>query len=86
MTLGGNGMEISDEEFANIIFYGEAESWLLVVPIEVNAFFFAGPIFGDGVMFLEKTAEVMGVVFANIFNDKVIYDDKEIDKAPFVAP
>ena len=59
----------------------------MVVPIEVDTRkFVAGPIFGDGEVFFEDIAEVMGVVFANILNAKVIYYETEIDWAPFVAP
>ena len=37
-------------------------------------------------MFLEDTTKVMGVVFANIFNTEVIYDDTESERSPFKAP
>ena len=76
LTLGGNRVAVSEKEFSNMILHGEATSYLLLFPIEVDdRKFVAGPIFGDGVIFLEDIAEVMGVAFANIFNTKVIYDD-----------
>ena len=37
-------------------------------------------------MFLEDITKVMGMVFTNIFNTKVIYNETESDGAPFVAP
>ena len=87
LMLGGNAMYVLEKKVANLILHGEANSLLLVVPIEVDdRKFVAGPIFGDGVIFHEDITEVMGMAFANIFNTQVIYDETESDGAPFVAP
>ena len=60
---------------------------LLVVTIQIySCKFGACPIFGDGIMFLEDIPKLMGVVFTNISNNKFIYDEIEIDGAPFVTP
>ena len=78
-TLGGNWIDVLEKEFAIVILHGEATRLLLVVPIHINYHKFgAGSIFSDGIMFLEDIMKVMGVVFTNIFNTKVIYDETAI--------
>jgi hypothetical protein len=36
--------------------------------------------------FLEDTEEVVEVFKAYVFNTKVVYDKKELDGSPFMAP
>ena len=87
LKLGGNRMAVLEKEFTNVIFYGEATRLLLVFPTQIDSCKFgAGPIFGDDIIFLEDILKLMGVVFPKIFNTKVIYDEIESDRAPFVAP
>ena len=40
----------------------------------------------DLMEFLEKIKEMVEVFDPNTFNPKVIYDEAELDGAPFVAP
>ena len=60
---------------------------LLLSPIQIDSRKIGAiPIFGDGIMFLEDTTKVMGVLVTNILHIKVINDETENDRAPFVAP
>ena len=50
---------------------------LLVVPIQIDSQKFgAGLILVDGIMLLEDITEVMVVVLTDIFNTKVVYNEK----------
>jgi len=40
----------------------------------------------DPVEFLENVQEVIEVFYSNVFYAKVIYDEAELDRTPFVAP
>ena len=87
LTLGGNWMAVSEKDFLNVILHGEATGLLLVLTIHIDyRKFGSGTIFSDVIMFLEDITKVMGVVFTKVFKNKVIYDETEIDRAPFMVP
>ena len=45
-----------------------------------------GPVDGDGVEFLEVLNEVVGILFSNVFDSKVINDEGENDGLGGVLP
>ena len=58
-----------------------------VVPIEIDAGVQVTlPVLSDVIVFFEVIFKVVGMVVAKIFNTKVINDEAEEDRAPFVAP
>ena len=48
--------------------------------------FFAFPVSSYFIMFLQYFEEVLGVTFADIFNDKVVNDKDKLDWSPLVSP
>ncbi len=58
-----------------------------VVPFDINTCkFIPSHVALDPMEFLEKIKEMVEVFNSNIFDPKVIYDEAELDGAPFVAP
>jgi hypothetical protein len=58
-----------------------------VVPFNVHTSkFIAGHVVLDAMEFLEDTKEVVEVFQAHIFDAKVVYDEAELDRSPFVVP
>mgnify|MGYP006892530549 CR=1 FL=1 len=54
-----------------------------VVPAQINASkFFACPVFAHFIVFIEYAQEVVGMLFADIFNAKVINYENELDRTP----
>ena len=44
------------------------------------------PVLGDGVLFEEGVAQVVGVTVANVFNAKIVNSEGEHDETPLVSP
>ena len=87
MTLLGVRVIPLEAEVGNVVVRGEATGALGVVPLEIDAGVQVTlPVFGDIVVFFEGISKAVGMVFAYIFNTKVVDDEAEEDRAPFVAP
>ena len=72
---------------AVIALHGEATRPFDVVPGKVDtSVFLAFPILGDGVMLLQDRVEVLGVALVNVFDAKVVNNERESNRTPLVAP
>ena len=75
LGFGWNGMDPYEEEFLDVFLDGETAGAFGVIPIEVDAGITgAVPVLGDIVVLKEDVATVVGVEFANVFDDKVVND------------
>jgi len=87
LGLGWSSVVVLDEHISDVAFNGETACAFGVIPCKVDAdVFLACPVFCDGIVMLENSLEVLGVVFANIFNTKVIDNEEECDGASLVSP
>ena len=58
-----------------------------VVPLDIDAGVQVTlPVFSDSIVLFERISKVVGMTVADIFNTKVVNDEAEEDRAPFVAP
>ena len=81
------GVVVLDEESVNVVIHGEAAGAHGVIPGQVDASIeVAKPVLGEVVVLFYDVREVMGVLNANIFDAKVVYDEGEHDGLPFVLP
>jgi hypothetical protein len=81
------GVVVLDKESVNVVMHGEATGASSVVPGQVDAGIeVAMPVFGEVVVLLYDVMEVVGMLNADIFHTKVIYDEGEHDGSPFVSP
>ena len=75
------------EEVFDIIFDGQVAGAVCVVPGEVYAGESgAGPVLGEFIVLEKDVEKVVGMVFANIFDAKVIDGEAEEDRALLVVP
>jgi hypothetical protein len=75
------------EQVFNVTWHTDATLMFYVVPFDINACkFIPSHVALDPMEFLEKIKEMVEVFDSNIFNPKVIYDEAELDGAPFVVP
>ena len=66
-------MAISEKDLPDIFLHGESEGTGFLVPFEINACVFIPlPVGSDGVVFLKCGEEMLCVMFANIFDAKII--------------
>ena len=66
-------MAISEEELADLTFHGESAGAGFVVPFNVNTcVFLLLPFSSDRVVLLQCVEEMLCVLFANIFDAKII--------------
>ena len=80
-------MVVLGEDRVNVVFHGKAASAFAVVPVEVDSRVkITLPVFCDVVVFFDGVSKMDGMLFANIFNAEVVYNESEHDGAPFVAP
>jgi hypothetical protein len=80
------GVVVLDKEGVDVVIHREATGALCVVPGQVDAGIeVAKPVFGEVVVFYDVT-KVMGMLNANIFDAKVVYNEGEHDGSPFVMP
>ena len=71
-------MAVADEEFVGVAGHGHVTRSFQVVPFKVHTGnFFTLTVLSDDAVLLEDVKEVKGVVFANIFSSKVIYNKGE---------
>ena len=76
-----------EAEVGNVVVHGGATGALGLVPLDFDA----GvqvilPVFGDNILLFEGISEVVGMTVAYIFNTKVVDDEAEEDREPFVVP
>ena len=58
-----------------------------VVPLDIDAGVqITLPVFSDMIVFFEGISKVVGMAVTYVFNTKVVGDEAEEDRAPFVAP
>ena len=75
LGFGWNDVAPFKEEVFDIMFDGQAEGAVGVVPGEVDSGESgSGPVLGEFIVIEEDVAQVVGVAFANIFYAKVIDD------------
>ena len=73
LGFGWNGVAPFKEKVFDIMFDGQAEGAVGVVPGEVDAGESrSGPVLGEFIVIKEDVAQVVGVAFANIFYAEVI--------------
>ena len=66
-------MAISEQEFPDVVFHGELAGAGFVVPFKTNACVFLPlPVGSDRVVFLQCGKEMLCIVFADIFDAKII--------------
>ena len=81
------GMAITEQEFPDVVLRGESSGTVFVVPFKINVCIFLPLIVGsDRVVFLQCGEEMLCVMFADIFDAKIIDSYTEHDRAPFVNP
>ena len=73
MWFAWRWMAISDQEFPDVVFRGDSAGAGFVVPFKINTCVFPPlPVSGDRVVFLKCAEEMFCVLFADIFNTKII--------------
>ena len=87
LTLLGVRVIPLEAQVGNVVIRGEATSALGVVPLENDAGVqITLPVLGDIIVFFEGISKVVVMAVAYIFNTKVLDNEAEEDRAPFVAP
>ena len=77
----------SDECIFEVEKHGEVDLAALIIQVEVNAeVALSSPIMGDGVMIIEEGHKVLRMLFAYIFDSKVVNAKGEADWASGVCP
>ena len=67
------GMAISEQELPDVVLRGESSGTVFVVPFKINVCIFLPLIVGsDRVVFLQCGEEMLCVMFADIFDAKII--------------
>ena len=87
LTLLGVGVTTLEAEVDKVVIHGKATCAIGLVPFYIDASVqISLPIFSDVIVIFEGISKVTGMAVANIFNTKVVNDESEEDRAPFVAP
>jgi len=91
LWLAGQGVAVLEEDTFNVPVHGKATCALImlgrIVPFQVDTCEFrAVPISGHFIMFFQDVEEVPRMLFANVFDTKVINNENELDRTPFVLP
>ena len=87
LRLLGIRMIPLEADVDNVVVHGKATVSLGVVPLDIDAIVqVALPVFSTVIVFFEETSKVVGMAVANIFNTKVVNNEAEEDRTPFVAP
>ena len=80
-------MSISEQELVDVVFHGDLVGAGFVVPFNINTcIFLTLPVSSDRVVFLQCVKEMLCMLFADIFDAKIIDSYTEHDGAPFVHP
>ena len=75
------------QRFLKVIGHGNVASRSRLIPMNVETIEQgAGPIHGDGVLFLEGLDQVVSIFFAGIFDAKVVNDKGEGDVTRRMLP
>ena len=76
-----------DEQGFDVSFHADAAALTSIVPLDVDASkLVPSHVKLNSVNFFEKIQEVVEVFDPNIFDTKVVYDQTELNGAPFVMP
>ena len=87
LTLLGVGVIPLEAEVGNVVIHGKVTGAMGVVPFEIdNSLQTSLPVFSYVIVLFEGISKVMGMAVAGIFSTKVVDNDAEEDRAPFVAP
>jgi len=81
------GMFKLNEQVFDVTWHTNATATICIVPFDINTRkLISSHVELDPVEFLENVQEVVEVFDSNIFYAKVIHDEAELDRTPFVAP
>ena len=85
--LAWTGMFKLNEQVFDVTWHTDATASICIVPFDIDTRkLIAGHVEMDPVEFLENVQEVGKVFDSDVFYAKVIYDEAELDRTPFVAP
>ena len=80
-------MAIYEKELVDVVLHGESAGTGFVVTFEINAsILLLLPVGSDRVVFLKCVEDMLCMMFAEIFDAKILDDYTEHDGAPFVDP
>ena len=66
-------MAISEQELVDVVFHGDSAGAGFLVPFKINTCIFLPlPVSSDRVVFLQCVEEMLCVLFADIFDAKII--------------
>ena len=75
------------EGFRYIIWHGEVNDAGVIIPIKIKSeVALAFPILCDVIIFLDAFYEVVGMLLTNIFYSKIVDNERETDREPFMCP
>ncbi len=91
LWLGRGLVSFAKEKVADVVGHGEAARAIAVaggiVPFNVDAGkLFAFPVLRHLIVLIEDAQEVVGVFASDIFDAKVVDDEDELDRAPYMLP
>ena len=87
LTLLGVRVIPLEAEVGNVVVHGEAAGALGVVPLEIDASVQVTlPVFSDIIVFFEGILKVVGMAVTYVFKTKVIDNEAEEYRAPFMDP
>ncbi len=79
-------LELNEQGF-DVTWHTDATATICIVPFDIDTRkLIPGHVELDPVEFPENVQEVVEVFDSNIFYAKVIHDEAELDRMPFVAP
>ena len=79
------------KQVSNVFFRGQATSPVTVLccigPVQVDTHkFLAVPVLGNFVVFFQYAGEMLGMLFADILNTRIIEDSHKLDGLPRMLP
>ena len=75
------------EGVRNIIWHGEVNAAVVIIPIKGESeVALAIPILCDLIMFFDAFYEVVSMLLTNILYSKIIQNERETDRPPFMCP
>ena len=87
LTLLGVRVIPLEAEVGDVVVHGKSTGTMGLVPFEIDASVqITLPVFSDVVVLFESILKEMGMAVADIFNTKVVDDEAEEDREPFVGP
>ena len=80
-------MVIFGEKVMDVSLHGEVACTCGVIPGDVNTSkFAASPVGSDGVVFLEGSKEVLGMLAIDILDSKVVDNEDKHERTPLMMP